>query len=101
MQLRPYQEDLINETRRQLKTHKAVLLQAPTGAGKTALTVYMMARASERGLSSFFVVHQNELLSQTAKALWSQKLEHGMIASVRSSELRLGLGPHGTDYRRA
>jgi superfamily II DNA or RNA helicase len=41
----------------------------------------MMARASERGMSSFFIVHQNELLSQTAKALWKQKLEHGMIAS--------------------
>jgi superfamily II DNA or RNA helicase len=75
---------LINAVRVALRVHKRVLLQAPTGAGKTALTVYMMGRAAEQGLSSMFIVHQNELLSQTSRALWEQKLEHGMIASGRS-----------------
>lgn len=81
MKLRPYQERLIDETREQLRRHKRVLMQAPTGAGKTAITVYMMGRAAEAGKRSVFCVHQNELLSQTSKALWQQKLEHGMIAS--------------------
>lgn len=81
MKLRPYQESLINETREQLRRHKRVLLQAPTGAGKTAITVFMMGRAAEAGKRSVFCVHQNELLSQTSKALWQQKLEHGMIAA--------------------
>lgn len=81
MQLRPYQEDLMDRTRTALGSHKSVLIQAPTGAGKTALTVHMMGRAAQRGNRSFFMVHQNELLSQTSKALWKQKLEHGLIAS--------------------
>lgn len=83
MQLRPYQEDMINRTREQLRTRRSVLLQGPTGCGKTAITVFMMSRAAERGISSMFVVHQNELLRQTSRALWQQKLEHGMIASNR------------------
>lgn len=82
--LRPYQEDMLVRTRAALQRHKRVLLQAPTGAGKTALTVYMMGRAAEQGKRSMFLVHQTELLSQTSRALWAQKLEHGMIAAGRS-----------------
>lgn len=57
---------------------------APTGAGKTAVTVFMMQRAYELGKRALFIVHQNELLTQTSKALWLQKLEHGMIASGKA-----------------
>lgn len=81
MRLRKYQEDLIDRTRDALRRNQCVLMQAPTGAGKTAITVYMMGRAAKSGKRSMFIVHQNELLSQTSKALWQQKLEHGMISS--------------------
>ncbi len=79
--LRPYQEDIVNRTRFSLKNHNRVLMQAPTGAGKTAITVFMMGMAASRGKRSMFLVHQNELLYQTSKALWKQKLEHGIIAA--------------------
>ena len=84
MKLRPYQEDLIDKTRQALRRNKRVLMQAPTGAGKTAITVYMMSRAAEAGKTSVMAVHQNELLTQTSKALWDGKLEHGMIASGKT-----------------
>ena len=84
MKLRPYQEDLIDKTRQALRRNKRVLMQAPTGAGKTAITVYMMSRAAEAGKTSVMAVHQNELLTQTSNALWAGKLEHGMIASGRT-----------------
>ena len=84
MKLRPYQEDLIDKTRQALRRNKRVLMKAPTGAGKTAITVYMMSRAAEAGKTSVMAVHQNELLTQTSKALWAGKLEHGMIASGRT-----------------
>lgn len=87
MKLRPYQERLIDETREQLRRHQRVLMQAPTGAGKTAITVCMMGRAADNNRRSVFVVHQNELLSQTSRALWEQKLEHGMIASGKRRSL--------------
>lgn len=87
MKLRPYQEKLIDETREQLRQHQRVLMQAPTGAGKTAITVFMMGKAAASGKRSVFAVHQNELLSQTSRALWEQKLEHGMIASSKRKSI--------------
>lgn len=101
MQLRPYQQRLIDETRDRLRQYRAVLLQAPTGAGKTAITVHMMYRAAELGKRSMFVVHQNELLRQTSSALWKQKLEHGMIASgKRMSKLPAQVASAQTLVRR-
>jgi DNA repair protein RadD len=79
--LRGYQIDLIDDARAALRKHQRVVLQAPTGAGKTAITVHMMGEAARRGKRSMFCVHQNELLQQTSRALWLQKLEHGQIAS--------------------
>lgn len=84
LKLRDYQQDLIDRTRLALSNNQAVILQAPTGAGKTALTVYMMLRARERGLKAMFIVHQNELLSQTSKSMINQELYHGFIASGKS-----------------
>lgn len=82
--LRDYQVDMINRTRDALRQHQRVVLQAPTGAGKTAIACYMMAEAKRKGLSSFFLVHQNELLKQTSKTLWHNKIEHGLIAAGKS-----------------
>ncbi len=81
--LRPYQQRMIDETREAMRQHRRVLLQAPTGAGKTAITVHMMGESAKRGISSVFCVHQNELLRQTSAALWKQSLEHGVIAAGR------------------
>ena len=81
MKLRPYQEKMIQDTRDAIPKYRRVLMQGPTGCGKTAITVYMMQRAAAQGKRSMFIVHQNELLKQTSRALWEQKLEHGMIAS--------------------
>ncbi len=85
LQLRPYQQKMIDDTREAMRRSRRVLLQAPTGAGKTALTVHMMGVSAERGIASIFCVHQNELLRQTSTALWKQKLSHGVIASGRTA----------------
>lgn len=85
--LRAYQQDMIDRLRGQLSEHQRVLLQAPTGAGKTALAVHMMGNAAARGRTSMFLVHQNELLKQTSAALWRQRLQHGMIAPNRARSM--------------
>lgn len=87
MQLREYQKQLIADAREALRHHRSVCLQSPTASGKTALTVHMMSSAAERGLSSMFIVHQKELLRQTSKALWEQRLEHGMIAAGKAHSI--------------
>ena len=81
MELRDYQEEMIAKTRKALRYHRSVLLQGPTGCGKTAITVYMMGSAAKRGVASMFIVHQGELLRQTSRALWRQQLDHGVIAA--------------------
>jgi len=84
MQLRPYQNNLIAAARQSLHSHKSVLMVAPTGAGKTALTVHMMATAASKGISSMFCVHRDTLLTQTSRALWAQKLQHGVICAGKT-----------------
>lgn len=83
MQLWPHQTVALQGVRESLKKHDRVILQAPTGFGKTLCASYMMAGARARGKRAFFLVHQNELLNQTSKALWHNKLEHGMIVPNR------------------
>lgn len=84
IQLRDYQVDMVNRTRDALRRHQRVLLQSPTGSGKTAIACHMMGAAREKGLSSMFLVHQNELLKQTSAALWHNKIEHGLIAAGKA-----------------
>lgn len=84
LKLRDYQLDLMSRVRDMLRRHRAVICQSATGSGKTALAVYMMARAQERGLRSMFCVHRRELIDQTSHALWNQTLQHGLIMPGRS-----------------
>jgi DNA repair protein RadD len=79
--LRPYQATLIADVRAELRTHKRVVLQAPTGSGKTVLTAHMIREAARRGRSAWFMVHRNELLEQTSKALYYSDVPHGRIAA--------------------
>lgn len=81
MQLRPYQSDLIQDTRRALKTHRRVLVTAPTGAGKTALAGFMLKEAAERGKRAWFVVHRRELVEQTSRTLDKVGVAHGFVAA--------------------
>src|SRR5580704_10004021 len=64
--LRPYQHDLIDRARQAMR-HGArrVLIQAPTGAGKTALVAQMLASAAQRGKRAWFCVHRRELVDQS------------------------------------
>lgn len=83
IQLRDYQIDMIERTRDALRTNQRVVLQAPTGAGKTVVAAYMLDQAQKRGMTAMFLVHQNELIKQTSASLWQYKIEHGFIVSGR------------------
>ena len=58
IKLRDYQADMISRARESLRKNQRVILQAPTGAGKTVMAAYMMREARERGISTFFVVQK-------------------------------------------
>jgi DNA repair protein RadD len=82
--LRDYQQKMIDDAREAMRRNRSILMVGPTGAGKTALTVTMMAGAASKGIKSMFCVHRGTLLLQTSRALWRQKVEHGVVASGRT-----------------
>jgi len=79
--LRPYQTKIIEQTRALLREVNSVLIQAPTGAGKTALTASMLGTAAQRGHRSFFTVHRAELIDQSAAAFELAGIPYGVIAA--------------------
>lgn len=80
-QLRDYQVKIIDRTREHLRTVRSVLIQSPTGSGKTALTASMLGTAAQRGHRSFFTVHRAELIEQSAETFQAVGIPYGIIAA--------------------
>jgi superfamily II DNA or RNA helicase len=81
IQLRDYQTDLVSRTGQALRRGPSVLLQAPPGAGKTAMATYMAEAFSGRGDAVWFMCHRAELLEQSSKTFSRYGLAHGYIAA--------------------
>lgn len=79
--LHPYQEDMIAGARSALRSHNSILLQSPTGSGKTVLASTMLGRASDKGLRAFFICHRAELIEQTARTFDEVGISYGLIAA--------------------
>lgn len=60
---------------------RSILIQAPTGSGKTLLTAHMLHTAAQKGMASFFIVHRRELIKQSTQAFALEGLKHGIIAA--------------------
>jgi len=82
IQLRPYQSKIIDETRALMqKGCRSILIQSPTGSGKTALTAHMLHTAAGKGMRSLFIVHRRELIKQSTRAFALEGLKHGIISA--------------------
>lgn len=79
--LREYQKQAINDARQALRVHRNVLLQAPTGSGKTVLASYMLHRVAQKNSRGFFICHRRELIDQTSQTFDSIGLEYSFIAN--------------------
>lgn len=71
MELRPYQNDILNQLRMDWKANKTHLIQAPTGAGKTIIASSIAKGFYDRGLRILFTVPRTALIDQTVKAFLS------------------------------
>jgi superfamily II DNA or RNA helicase len=88
-QLRQYQTDIIDQTRTlMMQGHRSILIQSPTGSGKTALTASMLGTAASKGMDSWFLVHRRELIKQSVKAFSNVGIRHGVIANGFQEDLR-------------
>jgi superfamily II DNA or RNA helicase len=88
LNLRPYQSELLDATRRALRWHRRVLMQLPTGGGKTHIATAMMQGAAAQGRRVLFVVHRKELVEQTARTLDRAGVEHGFCAAGFPADYR-------------
>jgi superfamily II DNA or RNA helicase len=81
--LRPYQAKALLEAREAYRAGKrAILLVAPTGAGKTRMGVEIAAGALAKGGSVLWLAHREELLVQARDRLLAEGLPRvGVIAA--------------------
>ena len=80
--LRDYQEKIVGEVRGHIKDGcKRLLIQSPTGSGKTVLTAYLLNNARKYNRESWFIVHRRELIEQTKKTFDRHGIPHGVIAA--------------------
>lgn len=78
--LRNYQAPVIKKSQPYLKQKKNILLQLPTGAGKTVIAAKIMEIFVNSGRPVWFMVHRKELIDQTSKTLDKYGIQHGIIA---------------------
>lgn len=80
MQLREYQTDVIQNMRESFaRGNRRIVLQAPTGAGKTVIASNMIESAADKGKRVLFLAHRRELVHQCADKLLAFGVEHGVI----------------------
>lgn len=91
MQLRDYQIDIVEKVRNVLRSGKrSVLVQSPTGSGKTVMFGYMMKKAEEKGNTSWLINHRRELVVQSAATLRAWGLNPNMIIAGSAANADYG-----------
>jgi superfamily II DNA or RNA helicase len=82
MQLREYQNIIIQKAREQIRLGcKNFLIHSPVGSGKTALTSYILSKSALNGKQCWFVVHRRELIKQSSDTL----TKFGVVPSIVGS----------------
>jgi DNA repair protein RadD len=85
MNLRPYQQALVDQIRLQYQLgHRKVLMVLSTGGGKTCIFSHIAQSAARKGNRVLIAVHRQELLDQARRSL---PMPHGLIAANRSMDL--------------
>lgn len=86
--LRDYQMRVLREAVAYFRMgFRRVLIQLPTGGGKTVLAAQVLLAVLAAGGFSQFIVHRKELLNQTSRSFTAMGLPHGFIAADRPLDL--------------
>ena len=91
--LRDYQQEMLDRLYKAWKRQRSVMVQMPTGTGKTHLMAEAIRREKGRVNSEtlapaeqggmLVVTHRRELIEQISRTLDSFGIEHGLIVSGR------------------
>jgi superfamily II DNA or RNA helicase len=77
--LRPYQTDCVARVRDALRRSRRVLLQSPTGSGKTVAFCWLATAVAAHGARIWILGHRQEIVEQISAALASFGVEHGIV----------------------
>lgn len=86
MRLYPYQRALVGSLAKALAAHRRVMLQLPTGGGKTVVAAKIVDRWRRAGQRVWIICHRQELCEQASSALVERRVPHGFIAAGREME---------------
>lgn len=81
LELRDYQTDLEARVGHALRLVRRVLLQCPTGGGKTAIAASMTGKFAMRNKIVYFICHRTELIEQTSATFRKYGIKHSFIAA--------------------
>ena len=80
--LRDYQIETLGKVKKAYQEgHRRILLQAPTGSGKTVMAAAIIAGAADKQNSTAFVAHRREIIYQTSETLRNFGVRHGIVMS--------------------
>lgn len=89
LELRDYQQRVIDDVRDRLKAGiRSILIQLPTGGGKTVLTAKMIGTAAAKDYRAWFTVHRRELIRQSTRTFHQVGIPHGLIAADAVMDIR-------------
>ena len=78
--LRDYQRDLFDRVRAaRARGARRIVVQAPTGAGKTSWFAFVAKQAVEKGSKVFCLVHRRRLVEQISSRFEEFEVPHGVI----------------------
>lgn len=84
VQLRPYQEKIIEDVRAELRAgRRRILIQLATGGGKTNIAGFIARGITERRKRLWFLCPRDFLLDQTSATFRNIGIPHGFIAAGR------------------
>lgn len=86
IELRPYQQDVVDRTRLALRANPSVCLVLPCRSGKTVIAASMLHTTRSRGRRAWFLAHRDFLLEQTSKTFDREGLPHAFIAAGRHAD---------------
>lgn len=85
-----YQKDAIRKVQSALLDSGSVVLQMPTGSGKTVTAAEIIRQESQKG-PVWVICHRREIIQQTSKALSALGIRHDVIAP-KPEAMSLGFG---------
>ncbi|PZO44145.1 MAG: hypothetical protein DCF19_02765 [Pseudanabaena frigida] len=88
VQLRPYQNQKIKEIYDAWQNHRSVMLQMPTGTGKTVLFNQIVKDELANNSKLLIIAHRKELIDQNVARLWN---DFGIRAGTIMANVRADL----------